>query len=101
MHGDPAACASMRYRFCGGADISAFGNASAPREPMDRPVTDFLGFEGMSVPVVAAIHGFALGGGLEAALGCHYRVCCVCAHLHGRVPQCLLSAADVTVPSSS
>jgi len=79
---------------------------------MGRPVTDFLGFEGMSVPVVAAIHGFALGGGLEAALGCHYRVCCVCAHLHGRLrcvyahlhgrlPQCLLSDADVTVPSSS
>jgi len=60
--------------FCGGADISAFGKASAPREPMGRPVTDFLGFEGMAVPVVAAIHGFALGGGLEAALGCHYRV---------------------------
>ena len=33
-----------------------------------------LGFEGLSVPVVGAIHGYALGGGLEAALGCHYRV---------------------------
>ena len=33
-----------------------------------------FGFEEISVPVVAAIHGFALGGGLELALDCHYRV---------------------------
>jgi enoyl-CoA hydratase/carnithine racemase len=32
---------------------------------MGRPVTDMLGFESLNVPVVAAIHGYALGGGLE------------------------------------
>ena len=60
--------------FCAGADISQFGaDIAEPIVPMGRPVTDMLGFEGLSVPVVAAIHGYALGGGLEAALGCHYR----------------------------
>ena len=60
--------------FCAGADISQFGAKLAEEVvPMGRPVTDMLGFEYLSVPVVAAIHGYALGGGLEAALGCHYR----------------------------
>jgi 3-hydroxyacyl-CoA dehydrogenase len=61
--------------FCSGADIAEF---SAPPdvevEKLDRKVTDFCGFEGCSVPVVAAIHTYALGGGFELALGCHYRV---------------------------
>eukprot|EP00041_Stephanoeca_diplocostata_P031142 m.963652 g.963652 ORF g.963652 m.963652 type:complete len:711 (-) comp23897_c0_seq4:2494-4626(-) len=61
--------------FCAGADISAFGKQeSEPLVLMGRPVTDMLGFESLSVPVVAAIHGLALGGGLETALGCHYRI---------------------------
>jgi 3-hydroxyacyl-CoA dehydrogenase len=60
--------------FCAGADISQFGVKTEDPVVIPREVTDMLGFEGLSVPVVAAIHGYALGGGLEAALGCHYRV---------------------------
>eukprot|EP01044_Picomonas_judraskeda_P036276 COSAG03_NODE_15935_length_416_cov_0.889590_1_plen_115_part_10 len=61
--------------FCAGADISEFGASGGPEAvDLGRAKTDMLGFEGLNVPVVAAIHGYALGGGLEAALGCHYRV---------------------------
>ena len=61
--------------FCAGADISEFGADGGPEVvDLGRAKTDMLGFEGLEVPVVAAIHGYALGGGLEAALGCHYRV---------------------------
>jgi len=61
--------------FCAGADISQFGadNKVAPLS-LGRPSADSFGFEELSVPVVAAIHGFALGGGMELTLGCHYRV---------------------------
>ena len=56
--------------FSGGADIREFGK---PRLPPDLPeVNDQQ--DAMSKPLVAAIGGFALGGGLELALGCHYRV---------------------------
>ncbi|XP_006869826.1 PREDICTED: peroxisomal bifunctional enzyme [Chrysochloris asiatica] len=57
--------------FCAGADIHGF---SAPRSfslPLGRLVDDVQKTE---KPVVAAIHGMALGGGLELALGCHYRI---------------------------
>jgi len=61
--------------FCAGADISQFGAGGGPEiVDLGRSKTDMLGFEELDVPVVAAIHGYALGGGLEAALGCHYRV---------------------------
>ncbi len=61
--------------FCAGADISEFGADGGPEVvDLGRSKSDMLGFEGLDVPVVAAIHGYALGGGLEAALGCHYRV---------------------------
>jgi 3-hydroxyacyl-CoA dehydrogenase len=56
--------------FSGGADIREFGK---PRLPPDLPeVNDQQ--DRMTKPLVAAIGGFALGGGLELALGCHYRV---------------------------
>ena len=56
--------------FSGGADITEFGKP--PTEPNLRVV--IAAIEDMPVPVVAAIQGVALGGGLELALGCHARV---------------------------
>ncbi len=56
--------------FSGGADITEFG--SAMQDPNLRQVISAV--EEMPVPVVAAIQGVALGGGLELALGCHARV---------------------------
>ena len=56
--------------FFAGADITEF----------DKPFTEFLlaplidKIEASEKPVVAAIHGSALGGGCEVALGCHYRI---------------------------
>ncbi|MDB5510617.1 MAG: 3-hydroxyacyl-CoA dehydrogenase [Enterovirga sp.] len=56
--------------FFAGADITEFGKP--PRGiPLGQLVTLI---EDSPKPVVAAIHGTALGGGLETALGCHYRV---------------------------
>jgi 3-hydroxyacyl-CoA dehydrogenase len=56
--------------FFAGADITEFGKP--PVMPWLPAVVDTI--ENCSKPVVAAIHGTALGGGLEIALGCHYRV---------------------------
>ena len=56
--------------FFAGADITEFGKP--PQQPWLPLVVDTI--ENCSKPVVAAIHGTALGGGLEVALGCHYRV---------------------------
>ncbi|MFZ5654265.1 MAG: 3-hydroxyacyl-CoA dehydrogenase NAD-binding domain-containing protein [Pseudomonadota bacterium] len=56
--------------FIAGADIREFGKPLA--EPSLVPVIDAM--ERAAKPIVAAIHGTALGGGLEVALGCHYRV---------------------------
>jgi 3-hydroxyacyl-CoA dehydrogenase len=56
--------------FIAGADITEFGEG--PKEPELGAV--IAAYEASSKPIVAAIHGTALGGGLEVALGCHYRV---------------------------
>ena len=56
--------------FFAGADITEFGKP--PVMPWLPDVVDRI--ENCTKPVVAAIHGTALGGGLEVALGCHYRV---------------------------
>ncbi|MEO9337318.1 3-hydroxyacyl-CoA dehydrogenase NAD-binding domain-containing protein [Mesorhizobium sp. SB112] len=62
------ACAGRT--FVAGADITEFG------KPMQRPdLSDIIAFlETIKKPTIAAIHGTALGGGLELALGCHFRI---------------------------
>ncbi len=58
--------------FSAGADIMEFGTAQAAREPGLRAVISQL--EDNLKPVVGAIAGQCLGGGLELAMGCHFRV---------------------------
>lgn len=71
---DPAVAAMVILgdgrTFIAGADIREFGKPMAA--PGLHEVLDLI--EDSSKPVVAAIHGTALGGGLEVALACHYRV---------------------------
>ena len=58
--------------FSGGADIKEFGSPKAIAEPNLLSLIRLL--EGSAKPVVAAINGTCMGGGLELALGCHYRL---------------------------
>lgn len=58
--------------FCGGADIREFGSPKALAEPNLPSLIKLI--EAASKPVVAAVHGVCMGGGLELSLGCHYRV---------------------------
>ena len=55
--------------FIAGADIRGFGKGRPKPKKRTYDVLDPC-----SKPVVAAIHGYALGGGLENALACHYRI---------------------------
>jgi 3-hydroxyacyl-CoA dehydrogenase len=59
--------------FSGGADVREFGSPKAFQEPNLLSVIACV--EQCSKPVVAAMHSVAMGGGLELALGCHYRIC--------------------------
>jgi 3-hydroxyacyl-CoA dehydrogenase len=73
---DPQARAIVLYGkggvFCAGADIREFGTADVRRAPSLWHL--IAASESCEKPVVAAIEGICLGGGLELALACHYRV---------------------------
>ncbi len=58
--------------FSGGADIKEFGTDKSLQEP--NLLSVIAAIENSSKPVVAAVHTVAMGGGLELALGCHYRI---------------------------
>ncbi|WP_198161217.1 enoyl-CoA hydratase-related protein, partial [Variovorax sp. WDL1] len=58
--------------FSGGADIKEFGTPKALQEP--NLLSVILALEASTKPIVAAIHSVCMGGGLELAMGCHYRV---------------------------
>ncbi len=58
--------------FSGGADIREFGSPKAIAEP--NLLSLWQQFEGSAKPLIAAVHSVCMGGGLELALACHYRV---------------------------
>ena len=58
--------------FSGGADIKEFGSPKAIQEP--NLLSVIRAVENTTKPVVAAMHSVAMGGGLELALGAHYRI---------------------------
>jgi 3-hydroxyacyl-CoA dehydrogenase len=81
LDGDPAIAAIVLHctgrTFFAGADIREFD--MPPVEPALPDVINRI--EAASKPVVAALHGTALGGGCEVALGCHFRVAAPAARL--------------------
>lgn len=63
--------------FCAGADIGEFGQAFAEGSIRELVMTRhrmFTRIERFSRPVIAAINGYALGGGCELAMSCHFRL---------------------------
>ncbi len=63
--------------FIAGADVSEFdamSDFSVLPEALKRTHALFERIENLKIPMVAGIHGFCLGGGLELALACHYRI---------------------------
>jgi len=71
--------------FIAGADIRGFGTGRK-RPPIGSRTYDVL--DRSEKPVVAAIHGYALGGGLENAMACHYRIA---------VPRALVGLPEVQI----
>jgi 3-hydroxyacyl-CoA dehydrogenase len=75
-HADPAIHAIVitgaGKAFSGGADIKEFGSPMALAEPNLGSLISVC--EAATKPIIAAIHSVCMGGGLELALGCHYRV---------------------------
>jgi 3-hydroxyacyl-CoA dehydrogenase len=69
---DGAVLVGANGTFSAGADIREFGGKEMRRGPSLATLTSFL--DNMTKPVVAAIEGVALGGGLELAMTCHHRV---------------------------
>ena len=68
---------SGQKAFVAGADIAEFAHFSAEEGTQlaakgQQILLDFI--ENMKTPVIAAINGFALGGGLELAMACHFRI---------------------------
>ncbi|HFZ8994315.1 TPA: fatty acid oxidation complex subunit alpha FadJ [Citrobacter freundii] len=64
--------------FIAGADINMIGNCKSPQEAeaLARQGQQVMAeIHALPIPVVAAIHGACLGGGLEMALACHLRIC--------------------------
>ena len=68
----PSSSPAPGKAFSGGADIREFGSPKALAEPNLLSLIRML--ENSPKPVVAAVHSVSMGGGLELALGCHYRV---------------------------
>ncbi len=58
--------------FCGGADIKEFGSPKALAEP--NLLSLIRMGDNATKPIVAALNGVTMGGGLELSMGCHYRV---------------------------
>src|ERR1700690_4052853 len=65
--------------FSGGADIREFGTPKSYAEP--HLLTVIRAIEDCGKPVIAAIDGICMGGGLELALACHYRISAASARL--------------------
>jgi len=76
--------ASASKLFCGGADISEFGSDKAFMKPSLPALLEQL--EASQKPIIAAINGMALGGGMELCLACDYRIA---------LPQAMLGLPEV------
>ncbi|MGE5115930.1 MAG: 3-hydroxyacyl-CoA dehydrogenase NAD-binding domain-containing protein [Betaproteobacteria bacterium] len=72
--------------FSGGADIREFGSPKAIAEP--NLLSLIAALDASEKPAVAALHSVAMGGGLELALGCHYRVA---------APGCKIALPEVKI----
>lgn len=63
--------------FIAGADVNAFSKFTSPAEAVDflrKGQAVFSRLEALSIPTLAMINGFCMGGGLELALACDYRI---------------------------